>query len=194
MLINHTNDPTIALLVDQTRRAENSGPRLAALHRDVGRALARDVGRGLELELCDITHPTGQPSAGWRLKRQPRIYAMMRAGLFLAEGIWEMIPGAKLIPLHGSESIPETDTEHPIIIVDSVINSGKSVRALLGHFAEHQNIKVVTLVGYEETMVALEEEFPNVTFVAARLSLRTYVGKGRTDTGARLFGTTDLES
>ncbi len=193
MLINHTNDPTIALLVDQTRRAENSGPQLAALHRNVGRALARDVGRGLELELCDITHPTGLPSVGWRLKRQPRIYAMMRAGLFLAEGIWEMIPEAKLILLHGSESIHETDTEHPIIIVDSVINSGKSVRALLGQFAQHENITIVTLVGYEETMAALEGEFPNVSFVAARVSVRTYVGRGSTDTGARLFGTTDLE-
>ncbi len=193
MLIEHTNDPVVALLVDQTRRAENSGPRLAALHRDVGRALACDVGRNLQLEACDIAHPTGLPSVGWRLANQPVIYAMMRAGLFLAEGIWEMIPSATLVPHHSLDPIVESAEPRPIIIVDSVINSGNSIRALLKKVTAKTDITVVTLVGYEETMAMLEREFPDVRFIAARISARSYVGKGGTDTGARLFGTTETD-
>ena len=55
-------------------------------------------------------------------------------------------------------------------------------------------VMAITLVGYGPAVKALADERPEVDFVAARLSERSYVGKGGTDTGARLFGTTTWPS
>lgn len=192
MLVDRTSEPLMRLLVDATRRAETSGASLAKAHRAVGRSLAQDVANDLVLEETPIAHSTG-PASGVRLPAgsEPIIIASLRSGLFLAEGIWESIPGSSLM-LHDSR-IPLANLaagNRPVVLVDAVLNTGASMRALLQQVLALRpaRIMVVILVGYRPSVEALAAEFPGIRVVAARVSDRSYVGRGPTDTGARLFG------
>lgn len=125
---------------------------------------------------------------------EPVIVALLRAGLFVAEGLWEQIPGASLV-LHrpGDGQLAHLPNDgRQIVLVDAVINSGRSVDEILGMLPgrEAGTITVVTLVGHRDGLNGLAERHPLVDFVAARVSDRSFVGRGSTDTGARLCGTT----
>ena len=183
------------LLVDRTRRAEVSGPALAAAHRSVGVALAPFAARRCILEDVEIAHVAG-PSTGAQLPAAgaPIILVLMRAGLFVAEGLWESLPGAALVPWDGTAAslagVPVQD--RPVLVVDSVINSGRSIDRALEAVAPRGPAwtTVVSLVANQEGLAACRGRWPDVEFAVARVSRRSYVGKGSTDTGARLFGTT----
>jgi uracil phosphoribosyltransferase len=196
MLVDRTDDAMMRLLVDATRRASCSGPDLAKAHRAVGRALAADVAQQVSLEEVQIDHVAG-PSTGVQIRKgdEPIFIAMLRAGLFLAEGLWECFPGSTLL-LHDHHqalhSIPAS-SRRPIVIVDAVVNSGRSLGAVLDALPGVNDLTVVTLVAFRETMAKLEAARPRVTFIVGRLSDRSFVGSGTTDTGGRLFGTTSWD-
>lgn len=186
------------LLVNKTRQAEFAGPSLAEAHRDVGKQLAGSVARQFSLEHVSINHVTGS-SAGVQLKSgsEPIIVAVMRAGLFVAEGIWSSFPGSAFVLYSEGLSLNELPARgRPVVIVDSVINTGQSIRDVLNFVAPLQPSKLIvaTLVAYGPNLEILADEFPSVNFHIARISDRSYVGQGSTDTGARLFGTTKWNS
>lgn len=196
MLHDLTGDPMMRLLVDATRRAECAGPALARAHRDVGNALASVVAASLPVEDVEIEHVVGR-STGVRIRlgAEPIVVALMRAGLFVAEGLWERLPGASLVPLESEARLELPAVGRTVVVVDAVINTGRTLRAILNVVQDlgAEKISVATLVGYRPTVVELAKTFPEVDFIAARLSERSYVGRGSTDTGGRLFGTTAWE-
>jgi uracil phosphoribosyltransferase len=196
VLIHHTEDPLMQLKIDRTRRAAVAGPWLAAAHRDVGRLLALDIARRVVLETVAIEHVKGS-SSGVQIQEggEPVILAVMRAGLFVAEGIWEGLAGSTLVPMRRDDPLPNANPGRPYVIVDSVINTGGSMRHLLDRLLAHDvaKLSVAALVGYRPTVEAMSHEYDGVLFSVGRLSERSYVGKGGTDTGARLFGSTTME-
>jgi uracil phosphoribosyltransferase len=195
MLVDRTHCPVMSLLVDQTRRAQNQGPALANLHRQVGAQLATHVASRAELEPVGIVHPMGE-STGVALdpERAPVIVVLMRGGLFVAEGIWECIPGAALVCIREAEELADVRWPHrrPAVLVDSVLDSGRSMEACLAALLPNKPewVTVATLVANDEGLSRCVQRWPGVDFVTARVSTRSYVGRGSTDTGARLFGTT----
>jgi uracil phosphoribosyltransferase len=194
MLVDHTDNPMMRLIVNATRQASLSGPALAEAHRNIGRALASALTLDLILEDIAIDHVAGG-SIGVQIQAgsEPIIIAMMRAGLFVAEGIWAAVPGSSLV-LHNAESELKTlpALGRTVVVVDSVINTGRSIRGVLKSVNTYQpsKIKVAALVAYRANLEILINEFPSVDFHVARISDRSYVGKGSTDTGSRLFCTT----
>lgn len=199
MLIDHTNKPMMRLRVNRTRQANLSGPTLAEAHRSVGAELATSLAGHLILEETPIEHVTG-PSTGVQIKPGSEliVIAMMRAGLFVAEGIWASIPGSTLVLQSVNANLQTLLAKgRSIVVVDSVINTGNSIRNVLAmvNKLEPSCVAVATLVAFRDTLDRLVDEFPDVDFHVARVSDHSYVGKGPTDTGSRLFGTTswDLE-
>ena len=195
MLHDRSDDAAMQLLVNKTRLASCSGPSLAAAHRRVGAALAPWVAQKLQLVEVPIEHVAG-PSIGVALAESstPIIVVLMRAGLFVAEGLWEVLDTASLVPWSGdAATLAELPVAgRPLILVDAVINSGKSIVGAMELLAPRTpaSITVVTLVANGQGLQHVMQAWPDVDFIAARVSKRSYVGKGGTDTGARLFGTT----
>jgi uracil phosphoribosyltransferase len=199
MIVDRTEDVVMRLLVDATRRSDVVGPRLADAHREVGRHLAASLAPLIHLEPYDLHHVAGA-STGVRVQegREPVIVALLRAGLFVAEGIWSMLPQATFVPLdHGRKQLLGARLEgRPVVVVDAVVNTGASVLATLEAIQPLQpgHVAVATLVAWRPRFEQLAKDHADVTWIAARLSDRSYVGRGGTDTGARLFGTTAWES
>ena len=84
-----------------------------------------------------------------------------------------------------------------VIVVDSVINSGKSIQGVLKRLQDFQkkepslinpSIYVMTAVMQQKACELLPSEFPRVRFLAFRMSTNSYTGLGGSDTGNRLFG------
>ena len=73
------------------------------------------------------------------------------------------------------------------------MNTGASLEPVLAQLAE-RGIRtfVLSLVSPIPTAERLAQAWPAVNFLFARVSENQYVGKGTTDTGNRLFGTTRI--
>ncbi len=187
------------LLVDRTRRASVAGPALAQAHREVGAALAPFAGQRCSLEPVPIDHVAG-PSQGVELGQgeAPIVLVLMRAGLFVAEGIWSCLHGAALLPWDGQPGalLAAPIEGRPVIVVDSVINTGRSINQTMELLGDLQPrwISVAALVANSAGLNSCLSRWPEVDFAIARVSSRSYVGRGSTDTGARLFGTTGWET
>jgi uracil phosphoribosyltransferase len=123
--------------------------------------------------------------------REPVVVAMLRSGLFVAEGIREALYASALVLAEPSTDLTTANlSERVVIVVDAVINTGSSIRPLLSHLRQQSSGKllVAALVGYRPTVESLVEEYPDIDFALGRVSERSYVGRGGTDTGSRLFG------
>lgn len=157
MLTHHSEEPLMRLLADQTRRGEVHGPALARAHREIRSAAGRrrcalhragawrsaSDGRGHR-----GAHSAGQCSDSW---------SPMRAGLFLAEGVWEGLGGGSLVPYHagvgdlsgcsGGGAVGgghrQRDQLGPSIC-------GGAIQVLLDRRC--RRLVVVTLVGYRSTL------------------------------------------
>ncbi len=195
MLHDQTQDIAMQLLVNQTRRAALAGPALAAAHRRLGAALAPFVAARLTLREVPLDHVAGR-SVGVELAPddEPIIVVLMRAGLFVAEGLWEVLGSGALVPWAGDpDELANVPVEgRPLVVVDAVINSGRSIDSALEALLPRRpsSTSVVALVANNEGLNTAVDRWSQVDFVVARVSQRSYVGRGGTDTGARLFGTT----
>ena len=94
-LIHFTDRNLVRLLATETRRTDTSPRALAASHVALGRFLAGELVEHLELEACPIAHPQGQ-RAGWQIAAEAEvcILSFMRAGLYAAEGVREVLQSA----------------------------------------------------------------------------------------------------
>lgn len=113
----------------------------------------------------------------------------------MADGLWERLLGASLVPLASGARLELPAAGRTVIVVDAVINTGRSLCGVLNRVQVigAARILVVAFVGYRPSVVELSEKRPEVDFVAARLSERSCVGRRSTNTGVPLFGTATWE-
>ena len=207
-----------SVLATQTRRADLSGPDLQSQHTNVGKYLAdrlMDMYSEYFVEKRDFAHVQGNNFVGSVVSDDVLILPLMRGGEPMSRGIYERFPNAKLVHYYHDEQTESCNRLSKalakvsnVIIVDSVVNEGKSVRDVIHHIhklmtncAENgtncksttsllpPRIFVVTAVMQMEASRRLPVDYPLIRFVALRISDNKYKGRGGTDTGNRLFGT-----
>ncbi len=121
----------------------------------------------------------------------------------MALGINEMFPRAMFPHAFGPENIKNhhLDNQKNLILVDSVVNSGKSIMDFLHHVTRLKqdltNIVVVVGVVQMEAVadghaLRMIMEQHRVKMVTRRVSSNKFTGTKTTDTGNRLFNTTHL--
>ena len=84
--------------------------------------------------------------------------------------------------------------------MDSVVNSGNTVVSFEEHIrSQHATIRIVVVAGVVQAQAVSEgsrlcavKRYAKLGIVALRLSDNKFTGRGTTDTGNRLFNTTDL--
>ena len=194
-----------SILATQTRRSDLIGPSLQDIHRRVGRFLAYkllDEVPGAQLVQDEtFAHVQGTTFSGTTTTDKLLILPLMRGGEPMSRGVHECFPLAKMVHFWDNEP-PEKRREvlsrallklSDVIIVDSVINEGNSVRRVLGelHDLGNDSLRVYVLTGViqKEASMRLPSDFPRVRFLTLRVSDNKYTGRGGTDTGNRLFGT-----
>jgi uracil phosphoribosyltransferase len=128
--------------------------------------------------------------------------ALMRGGEAMAFGVSEAFPRAMFVHANRPEDIRPHHLlrQHTVVLVDSVVNSGKTVVNFVQHVRRlHATIRIVVVAGVAQAQSVSEGNLAqvlardaNLSLVALRLSDNKFTGRGTTDTGNRLFNTTHL--
>ncbi|KAK5135608.1 hypothetical protein LTR08_005088 [Meristemomyces frigidus] len=207
-IFHATDKPATKLLMTPTRDSALAGPALRDAHRRIGWYLATEyltLPDVIGLEAYTMTSVQSKPIEGHQLLggAKTTIIPLMRGGEPLAFGVSDAFPLAMF--LHAKE-VSDVKASHlagqtTVVLVDSVINSGKSVGEFVYRIRELQpaiHIVVVASV-VQKAVVEDRSRFRlvlrgggQVTLVALRLSANKFTGSGTTDTGNRLFNTTHL--
>ncbi|KAJ2918152.1 hypothetical protein MD484_g2220, partial [Candolleomyces efflorescens] len=203
-----TDSAASKILATPTRDASFSGPILRDAHRRIGYYLAINlISEIVGVETYSIPHVQGRPTEGHRLRDEAEtaIVAIMRGGEPMASGVNDAFPLASFV--HAGEADELTprriNDRKTIILVDSVINSGKTIVEFVEKVRlVSEAVRIVVVAGVVQadvmdsgtgTMARMLTGDGNAWLVALRMSKNKFTGKGGTDTGNRLFNTTQMD-
>ncbi|EED18669.1 conserved hypothetical protein [Talaromyces stipitatus ATCC 10500] len=205
-IISATDRTSAKLLMTAMRDARNNGPILCKAHRRVGSYLATEfVSSVIGVEKSTIPHVQGYSTDGYRLFREDQtlIVSLMRGGDPMARGVWDVFPCAMYLHAKNPTDIKcdHLDGQINILLVDSVVNTGKSIAEFVQHIRNlHPTVRVVVVAGVVQAECTssghlsqvLAGSYDSLSIVTLRLSQNRYTGSGSTDTGNRLFNTKHL--
>lgn len=144
---------------------------------------------------------------GVELKEKIGLVPILRAGLGMVEGVWELMPTAEvwhiglyrdehtLKPVQYYNKLPVEPTVTVCLILDPMLATGGSAVATVDILKKWgvKKIKFVGLIGAPEGIKLMQERHPDVPiFLAAiddHLNERGYIVPGLGDAGDRQFGT-----
>jgi len=176
------------------------------LVREIAILLAYEATADLALKPAQVETPLA-PYNGAQLAEKIGLVPILRAGLAMVEGIWEMMPSAEvwhiglyrdertLRPVEYYNRLPVDPTVQVCLILDPMLATGGSAVAtadILKRWGARR-IKFVGIIAAPEGIERLSTAHPDIPIhVAAideRLNERGYIVPGLGDAGDRQFGT-----
>ncbi|MCY0879199.1 MAG: uracil phosphoribosyltransferase [Firmicutes bacterium] len=172
----------------------------------LARLMAYPVLQDLATEPLAVVTPMAT-TVGERLKREPVLVPVLRAGLGLVEGFRDVIPGAvvshlgmyrdhqTLQPVRYYSNFPVERQHHPFILLDPMLATGGSAVDALDFLKSEGavDIRLVSIIAAPEGVERVESRHPDVTIFTAALDERLddngYIIPGLGDAGDRQFGT-----
>jgi len=176
------------------------------LLRQIGWLLGYEATRDLALEPAEIETPLAPMRSGL-LRREPLVLApVLRAGLGLADGLLDLVPGAGVAHIgvyRDAQTLAAVEYYFkaparlgcPCIVLDPMLATGNSAVAALDHLkaAGAEELRVICLLAAPEGLSALHARHPQVPVWTAaideRLNEHGYIVPGLGDAGDRQFAT-----
>lgn len=202
-VIHATDTGAAKLLMTPMRDSKVSGLALRKVHRRVGWYLAieylTDV---IGVEDYLIPHVQGHSVTGHQLAHGGKILiiALMRGGEPMALGVNDAFPEAMFLHANCPDDIQIDHLRgtNNVVLVDSVVNSGKTLVEFVQRIYNLQaSVRIVVVSGVVNAGSVVEgspiqslARHARLSIVALRLSSNNFTGRGSTDTGNRLFNTT----
>ena len=174
--------------------------------RELSILLAYEATADLGLHPTAVETPMGQANCA-RLTETIGLVPVLRAGLGMVEGIWEMMPGAEvwhiglfrdertLRPVQYYNKLPVAPTVQVCLILDPMLATGGTAVATADMLKKWgaQRVKYVGIIGAPEGVARLHEAHPDMPIhlaaVDERLNDIGYIVPGLGDAGDRQFGT-----
>ncbi len=176
------------------------------LVRELGALLTYEATADLATRPVEITTPMAK-TQGEVLKEKIGLVPILRAGLGIVEGVWELMPSAEvwhiglyrdertLKPVAYYNKLPVAPTVAVCLILDPMLATGGSAVATVDILKEWgvQKIKFVGLIAAPEGISRLHNAHPDVPLHLAaiddHLNENGYIIPGLGDAGDRQFGT-----
>ena len=185
--------PFLETLNGKTRDARRSGTSLARLHKEIGRLLGQHHLSQGPFQVRQIRTVQNKPSEISDLDTaELTVVALLRAGLYVAEGVRDLLDDAPhhyLLSRHPDDLDLRFIEDKDVLLVDAVVNTGKSMEAYIQAVAAAKSITCFSIVMQDGFRSKAESQYRSIEFVTSRVSGNAFVGHGQTDTGNRLFGT-----
>jgi uracil phosphoribosyltransferase/phosphoserine phosphatase len=205
-IVHATERKAAQLLMTPTRNATVAGPALRKAHSHIGRYLATEfLGDVIGIEQYGIPHVQGHFVSGFRVRHEDKttIVAAMRGGEPMALGINKALPNAMFVHASqpGDVKPHHLEGQRTVLFVDSVVNNGKTVAEFVKRIRSLDPIICIVVVAGVVQAQSVSptgilgwtlEHDKAVSVIALRLSENKFTGQGTTDTGNRLFNTTQL--
>jgi uracil phosphoribosyltransferase len=176
------------------------------LLREIAILIAYEATADLATEEIKVVTPMGQ-AGGHRLKERVGLVPILRAGLGMVEGIWNMMPNAEvwhiglrrdertLEPAEYYSRLPVSPTVDLCLILDPMLATGGSAVAavdMLKHWGTRR-IKFVSVIAAVKGVQRLTTAHPDVPLYLAavdnELNEAGLIVPGLGNAGNRLFGT-----
>jgi len=198
--------PLVAHKLTLLRSTETKPKKFRELVRELAILLCYEATTDLETEPVDVTTPMGA-THGRELKKGIGLVPVLRAGLGMVEGIWEMVPGAEvwhiglkrdertLQPMQYYANKPVQPRVQVCLILDPMLATGGSASATVALLKEWgvRRIKYIGLIAAPEGIRKLRADHADVPIhvgaVDERLNDIGYIVPGLGDAGDRQFGT-----
>lgn len=192
----------MALLRDQ----RTDPKKFRELMREIASLLAYEATADLATEEVTITTPLGQV-AGRRLCERVGLVPILRAGLGLVEGFWNLMPNAEvwhiglfrdertLQPVEYYSRLPVSPTVDVCMVLDPMLATGGSAIAAVDILKNWgaTRIKFVGVIAAPEGIQRFTGVHPDVPLYLAavdeRLDEMGFIVPGLGDAGDRMFGT-----
>jgi uracil phosphoribosyltransferase len=201
-----SNHPLIAHKLSLLRSIETEPKKFRELVREIAGLLAYEATLDLDTEPVDVSTPLAIAPCK-RLKEKIGLVPILRAGLGMTEGVWELMPSAEvwhiglyrdektLKPVEYYNKLPIEPTVSVCLILDPMLATGGSATATVDVLKRWgvKKIKFVGLIGAPEGIALLQKNHPEVPIYLAaiddHLNEKGYIVPGLGDAGDRQFGT-----
>lgn len=192
----------LALLRDQTTEPK----KFRELVREIAALLTYEATMDMLMAPVTINTPL-MPCASHMLQEKIGLVPILRAGLGMVEGVWNLMPSAEvwhiglyrdertLKPVEYYNKLPIAPTVAVCLILDPMLATGGSAVATVDVLKRWgvSKIKFVGIIGAPEGIQALQNHHPDVPIHLAaideRLNEHGYILPGLGDAGDRQFGT-----
>ena len=201
-----SNHPLVAHKLAVLRSVETEPKKFREVVRELGALLTYEATQDLKLREIEVQTPLTKTKSH-HLEDKIGLVPILRAGLGMVEGVWELMPSAQvwhiglyrdedtLKPVEYYNKLPLEPTVSVCLILDPMLATGGSAVATIDIIKKWgaKKIKFVGLIGAPEGIALLQEKHPDVPIHLASIDERLnevgYILPGLGDAGDRQFGT-----
>jgi len=213
--VHVSTHPLIQHKVTKLRRKDTDSLQFRNLIREITILLAYEATVDLELKPVKVQTPLAEAD-GFELQERIGLVPILRAGLGMVNGIWELVPQAEvwhiglyrdertLKPVEYYNKLPVAPTVQLVLVLDPMLATGGSAVATVDILKRWgaRRIKYMGIIGAPEGVKALSEAHPDVDIYLACLDKQLtpepqkpgdppkgFIVPGLGDAGDRQFGT-----
>ena len=201
-----SSHPLVAHKLTRLRDKATDPKRFRELVREIAALLAYEATADLATTPRPVETPLAS-TAGADLQEKIGLVPILRAGLGMVEGVWELMPSSEvwhigiyrdektLKPVQYYNKLPVEPRVSVCLILDPMLATGGSAVATADILKRWgvKRIKFVGVIGSPEGVRNMEERHPDVPIYLAavddHLNERGYIVPGLGDAGDRQFGT-----
>jgi uracil phosphoribosyltransferase len=205
-MVFESKHPLVKHKLSLMRSVETKPKKFRELIREVALLLSYEATADLTTTEIEIKTPMGT-AKGQDLSEKIGLVPILRAGLGMVDGIWEMMPGAEvwhiglyrdeetLQPVSYYNKLPTMPTVQVCLVLDPMLATGGSAIATIDILKKWgaQRIKFVGLLAAPEGIAALQAAHPDVPIHIAQIDSHLndigFIVPGLGDAGDRQFGT-----
>lgn len=198
--------PLVAHKLSRLRSVDTNPKKFRELVRELAALLTYEATADLAIAPRDVVTPNCA-MLGSELQEKIGLVPILRAGLGMVEGVWELMPVAEvwhiglyrdertLKPVSYYNKLPTAPTVQVCLILDPMLATGGSAVATADILKAWgvKKIKFVGLIGAPEGIELMTKQHPDVPIhlaaVDERLNEKGYIIPGLGDAGDRQFGT-----
>ena len=201
-----SDHPLILHKLTKLRDVDTDPKKFRELIREISILLAYEATTDLALRPRQIETPMGKAD-GYELREKIGLVPVLRAGLGMVEGIWEMMPGAEvwhiglyrdertLHPVSYYNRLPVEPTVQVSLVLDPMLATGGTAVETVNILKKWgaTKIKYIGIIAAPEGIEALSSAHPEVPIhlaaIDSHLNEIGYIVPGLGDAGDRQFGT-----
>jgi uracil phosphoribosyltransferase len=205
-MVFESKHPLVKHKLSLMRSVDTKPKKFRELIREVAMLLCYEATEDLTTVPINVDTPMGT-ATGQDLSEKIGLIPILRAGLGMVDGIWEMMPGAEvwhiglyrdeetLQPVSYYNKLPTFPTVQVCLVLDPMLATGGSAIATVDILKKWgaQRIKFVGLLAAPEGIAALQKAHPDVPIHIAQIDSHLndigFIVPGLGDAGDRQFGT-----
>jgi uracil phosphoribosyltransferase len=198
--------PLVAHKLGILRSADTDPQSFRELVREIAALMTYEATADLMTKSITVNTPLA-PAPGVELQENIGLVPILRAGLGMVEGVWELVPNAQvwhiglyrdertLKPVEYYNKLPVEPTVSVTLILDPMLATGGSAVATFDILKRWgvKKIKFVGILGAPEGIQQMQEKHPEVPIHLAviddHLNENGFIVPGLGDAGDRQFGT-----